>query len=169
MMSGDVITRFDGGNVDDTRDLVRRVADAGVGREVEVVVYRDGTEETLFVTLGLRDDDSLASSSNSGTQPQTSSVILGLELTELTDQMRDDMGLDGALSGVLVRGVEPGSDAEAKGLRAGDVITEAGQEPLTTVAELQERLDAAREAGRRTLLLMVRSGGDPRFVALSIE
>jgi len=169
MMSGDVITRFDGGNVDDTRDLVRRVADAGVGREVEVVVYRDGTEETLFVTLGLRDDDSLASSSNSGTQPQTSSVILGLELTELTDQMRDDMGLDGSLSGVLVRGVEPGSDAEAKGLRAGDVITEAGQEPLTTVAELQERLDAAREAGRRTLLLMVRSGGDPRFVALSIE
>jgi len=167
MLSGDVITRFDGGNVDDTRDLVRRVADAGVGREVEVVVFRDGDEETLFVTLGLRNDDSLASATPA--EPEAPTLILGLELTELSDQMRSDMGLDPALTGVLVRGVEPGSDAESKGLRAGDVITEAGQEPLATVAALQERLDAAREAGRRTLLLMVRSGGDPRFVALSIE
>jgi len=167
MLSGDLITRFDGGNVDDTRDLVRRVADAGVGREVEVVVFRDGDEETLYVTLGLRNDDSLASATPA--EPEAPTLILGLELTELSDQMRSDMGLDPALTGVLVRGVEPGSDAESKGLRAGDVITEAGQEPLATVAALQERLDAAREAGRRTLLLMVRSGGDPRFVALSIE
>ena len=169
MVTGDVITRFDGGNVADTRDLVRRVADAGVGREVEVVVFRDGAEETLFVTLGLRDDESLASSSNStpdSTQPEQ---ILGLELTNLTDRMRNDMGLEAGLTGILVRGVEPGTDAESKGLRAGDVITEAGQQPIATVAEFGEQLDAAREAGRRTLLVMVRSGGDPRFVALSIE
>nr|WP_323037799.1 Do family serine endopeptidase [Pararhodobacter sp.] len=169
MQSGDVITSFDGGNVADTRDLVRRVADAGVGRQVEVVVFRDGAEETLFVTLGLRDDDQLASSSSQGAAPATPEQILGLEVIELTDQMRTDMGLEPGLTGVLVRGVEPGSDAESKGLRAGDVITEAGQEPVSTVADLQARLDAAREAGRRTLLLMVRSGGDPRFVALSIE
>ena len=36
-------------------------------------------------------------------------------------------------------------------------------------AHLQAQLDAAHEAGRRTLLLMVRSNGDPRFVALSIN
>ena len=64
---------------------------------------------------------------------------------------------------------EAGSDAEAKGLRAGDIITEAAQEPVTSVAAIQERVQAARDAGRRTLLLMVRSNGDPRFVALSIE
>jgi serine protease Do len=168
MQSGDVIMRFDGGNVSDTRDLVRRVGDAGVGREVEVVVFRDGEEETLFVTLGLRNDDQLAASS-SPQQPAAPTQILGMELVGLTDQMRNDMGLEPGISGVLIRSVEPGSDAEAKALRAGDIITEAGQEPLATVAQLQERLDAAREAGRRTLLLMVRSAGDPRFVALAID
>ena len=165
MMSGDVITRFDGGNVADTRDLVRRVADAGVGREVEVVVFRDGDEQTLFVTLGLRDDERLTASASSPDPTR----ILGLDLAPLTDQMRNDMGLAAGFTGVLIRGVAADSDAEAKGLRAGDVITEAGQEPVASVEEVQAQLDAAREAGRRTLLLMVRSGGDPRFVALSIE
>lgn len=166
MQSGDVITRFDGGNVADTRDLVRRVADAGIGREVEVVVFRDGGEETLFVTLGQRDEDQLTASSRT---PETPNLVLGMNLTELTDQMRDDMGLAAGLTGVLVRSVETGSDAEGKGVRAGDVITEAGQEPVATVAEIEAQLQAARDAGRRTLLLMVRSSGDPRFVALAIE
>jgi len=164
--TGDVITRFDGGDVADTRDLVRRVADAGVGREVQVVVIRDGQEQMLSVTLGLRNEDQLAASRSA--QP-SASVILGMDVVPLTDQMRQDMGLDPGLNGLVVRSVEPNSDAEGKGLRPGDVITEAGQVAVTTVAELQAQLDAAREAGRRTLLLMVRSGGDPRFVALGIQ
>jgi len=169
--SGDVILRFDGGEVTDTRDLVRRVADAGVGRDVEVVVFRDGEQVTLQVTLGLRDDVSLASAGG-GDQPQQQvapTQVLGLELSELTDQMRSEMGLEPGVTGLVILSVEAGSDAEAKGLRAGDIITEAAQEPVTSVAAIQERVQAARDAGRRTLLLMVRSNGDPRFVALSIE
>ncbi|MEZ5752694.1 MAG: Do family serine endopeptidase [Paracoccaceae bacterium] len=166
----DVITRFDGGDVVDTRDLVRRVADAGVGRAVEVVVMRDGAEVTLAVTLGLRSDERTAAA---GTQqpdaPQAPATVLGLAMTPLTEQMRADMGLDETVSGLVITDVEPGSDAEAKGLRAGDIVTEAAQEAVTTVADLSARIDAAREAGRRTILLMVRSGGDPRFVALAID
>ena len=37
------------------------------------------------------------------------------------------------------------------------------------MAELQERIDEAREAGRKSLLLLVRRQGEPRFVALSVE
>ena len=169
--SGDVILRFDGGEVTDTRDLVRRVADAGVGRDVEVVVFRDGEQVTLHVTLGLRDDVSLASAGGDQQQqqPAAPTQVLGLELSELTDQMRSEMGLEPGVTGLVILDVEAGSDAEAKGLRAGDIITEAAQEPVTSVAAIQERVQAARDAGRRTLLLMVRSNGDPRFVALSIN
>ena len=169
--SGDVILRFDGVAVADTRDLVRRVADAGVGRDVEVVVFRGGAEETLHVTLAQRDEAHLTPASGSG-QPQAPAeptLILGLDLVPLSDQMRSDMGLAVGLEGLVIRDVASGSDAEAKGLRAGDIVTEAGQQPVTTVESFQAALDQAREAGRRTLLLMVRSGGDPRFVALAIE
>ncbi len=169
--TGDVITRFDGRDVADTRDLVRRVADAGIGRAVEVVVFRDGQEQTLHVTLGQRDEERLmpASGSVAPGQPQAPTTVLGLEVMPLTDQMRNDMGLDAGVNGLVIRSVEPGSDAETKGLRAGDLITEAGQQPVTSAADLQAQLDVAHEAGRRTLLLMVRSNGDPRFVALSIN
>jgi len=169
--SGDVILSFDGVEVANTRDLVRRVADAGVGRDVAVVVFRNGEEETLQVTLAQRDEAQLtpAAGTTRPADPAEPAQILGLELVPLTEQMRTEMGLSAGLQGLVIRGVETGSDAEGKGLRPGDVITEAGQQPVTSVAELRAALDAARDAGRRTLLLMVRSGGDPRFVALSVD
>ena len=170
VQSGDVILRFDGGTVRDTRDLVRRVADAGVGRSVEVIVQRDGAEQTLYVTLGLRDEERLTPAAGSGpATPPARVEILGMVVAALDAATREGMGLAPGTTGLVVREVVPGSEAETKGLRAGDLITEAGQEPVATADDLQARITAARDAGRRTLLLMVRSQGDPRFVALSIE
>ncbi|MEM8959728.1 MAG: serine protease, partial [Pseudomonadota bacterium] len=51
----------------------------------------------------------------------------------------------------------------------GDVITEIGQQAVTQVSDVEERLEAAKEAGRKSLLLLVRRGDQPRFVALTIE
>ncbi|MFN4098801.1 MAG: Do family serine endopeptidase [Pararhodobacter sp.] len=171
VVSGDVILSFDGVEVADTRDLVRRVADAGVGRDVDVVVFRDGAEATLQVTLAQRDEAQLTPAAGTARPeaPAEPAQILGLDLVPLNEQMRTEMGLSAGLEGLVIRGVEPDSDAEVKGLRPGDVITEAGQQPVTSVDELRRALDAARDAGRRTLLLMVRSGADPRFVALSVD
>jgi serine protease Do len=65
--------------------------------------------------------------------------------------------------------VDPTSEAYEKGLRAGDLIAEAGQEAVTTPAELETRIEETREAGRRSLLLLVRRAGEPRFLALSVD
>ena len=62
MLQNDVITVFDGHDVEDVRDLVQTVGNTEVGRAVDVIVLRDGNEVTLSVTLGLRDDEKLASS-----------------------------------------------------------------------------------------------------------
>ena len=168
LLSGDVIIRFDGGDVTDTRDLVRRVADAGVGRAVDVVVFRDGQERNMQVTLGLR-EESVASASPDAQPPAAPAEILGMELVELDEAMREQMALPAGTLGLVIRSIESGSDAEAKDLRPGDVITEAGQAPVSTLAAFRERVEEARDAGRRTILLMVRRGDDPRFVALSLE
>ncbi|HHX90615.1 MAG TPA: Do family serine endopeptidase [Paracoccus sp.] len=170
VLAGDVITRFDGGDVRDTRDLVRRVADAGVGRAVDMIVFRDGGEQTVQVTLGLRDEGTagVRPGGPGALPPAAPAQVLGMELAELDDRAREQMGLPVGMAGLVVQSIEPGSDAEAKGMRPGDVITEAGQAPVSTLSELDARIDEAREAGRRTLLLMVRRGDDPRFVALSL-
>ena len=69
--------------------------------------------------------------------------------------------------GLAVTEVDDASEAFEKGLRAGDVIVEAGQQKVGTVAELEARVEDARAAGRKSLLLLGRRAGDPRFVALS--
>ena len=57
----------------------------------------------------------------------------------------------------------------SKGLKSGDVIVEAGQEKVTSLAEFEEQMSATIESGRKTMLLLVRRGGDPRFLALTVQ
>jgi serine protease Do len=67
--AGDVILKFDGKAVNEMRDLPRVVAESPVGKEVDVVVLRDGKEQTVKVTLGrLEDSDQAAANSDDGSQ-----------------------------------------------------------------------------------------------------
>ena len=63
----------------------------------------------------------------------------------------------------------PGSDAEEKGLEAGDLIIEADQAAVGGPKDLEERIGAVREAGRRSVLLLVNRGGEDRFVAVLLK
>lgn len=174
MQSGDLILSFAGEEVANTRELVRIVGNSGVGETVRVVVMRDGQTQTLRVTLGRREDalaeDSGSSSNNEAPAPDVEEqTILGLTLSEMTEELRSELGLDAGAEGLVVLAVQAESEAAAKGIVEGDVITEAGQQQLSSIAQFEERIEAARDGGRQSLLLLVRRGGDPRFVALPVD
>ncbi len=172
LQANDVIVSFDGAEVANTRELVRRVADADVGKAVRVVVLRDGKTETLSVTLGRRETaEGEAQPAAQGGAPAAPAQedLLGMTLRVPTPDERQAAGLPPGTDGLLVVGVTAGSEADGKGLAEGDVITEAGQKPVKTLSDLTTRITEAKEAGRKSLLLLVRRGGDPRFVALSVN
>ncbi|MDA7427074.1 Do family serine endopeptidase [Primorskyibacter aestuariivivens] len=171
MEAGDVIIKFDGRDVIDTRGLVRQVGNTEVGKAVRVVVNREGKTQTIMVTLGRRETAESASvpASQPMDEPEaTEKDILGLSISEMTDELREQLELGSNAEGLVVSDVDEMSEAYEKGLRAGDVITEAGQQKVTTIADLEDQITAAEEAGRKSLLLLVRRAGDPRFVALSL-
>ncbi|MEV8466463.1 Do family serine endopeptidase [Fluviibacterium sp. DFM31] len=168
MKSGDVILSFDGADVSDTRELVRKVGNTSVGKAVRVTVFRDGKTETLMVTLGRRETAETVPAAAIANEP-IEDTVLGMDVTVLNDELRSQLGLEEDSTGLVVTEVDEDSDAFEKGLRSGDVIAEAGQEKVGSVTELQDRIADARDAGRKSLLLLVRRGGDPRFVALSVE
>ncbi len=95
--------------------------------------------------------------------------VLGLTIAEMTDELRSQLGLNPGSDGLVVADVAEDSEAYDKGLRAGDVITEAGQQKVVKVADLEARITDAKDAGRKSLLLLVRRAGEPRFVALTLE
>ncbi|MDR5652507.1 DegQ family serine endoprotease [Ruixingdingia sedimenti] len=172
MQAGDVIISFDGADVADTRELVRRVADAEVGKGVRVVVLREGKTTTLTVTLGRRETAEGESDTAPGAAPDAApseQSLLGLTVRRLAAEDLEQLGLAAGTEGLLVTGVDESAEAYAKGLRPGDVITEVAQQKVATPADLKARIDEAKEEGRKSLLLLVRRGGDPRFMALSVE
>jgi serine protease Do len=168
--SGDVIVTFDGKDVPDSRELVRMVGETEIGKSVEVVVWRDGKTETVNVTLGRREEAEGVVPAVSGPEAATpkEAKVLGLQVSELTDATRQGLGLDEKADGLVVLEVDEASEAYEKGLRAGDLIAEAGQQKVATVKELQTRVADAKEAGRKSILLLVRRQGEPRFVALGL-
>jgi serine protease Do len=170
MKSGDIITSFDGVTVADTRELVRRVADTEVGKAVPVVVLRDGNPETLMITLGRREEAEAepVPAAMSDEEPAEQS-FLGMTLTVLTPDLAQQLNVQDGTKGLVVTAIDEASDAFGKGLRMGDVITEAGQQPVATLDDFEARIAEAKDAGRKSLLLLIRREGDPRFVAVSVE
>ncbi|NRB05764.1 MAG: trypsin-like peptidase domain-containing protein, partial [Rhodobacteraceae bacterium] len=173
MQPEDVILEFAGVKVEDTRGLVRQVGNAPVGETVRVLVFRDGETMTLRVTLGRREEaeGAVPAAAPAPAEPEGPSSLetLGLTLMPLTDEMRGELGLDEEVQGLAVTNVDEASEAYEKGLRAGDVITEAGQQAIGSIKDFETRMQEVKDAGRKSLLLLVRRGGDPRFVALGLD
>ena len=171
ILQGDVILSFDGVDVADTRSLVRMVGNSDVGKEVRMVVFREGKTQTLKITLGRREDaESVVQTAQpmEEAEPETATV-LGMSLSALTDDLRASLKLVDDAEGVAVIAVDETSAAYEKGLREGDLIAEAGQQPVAMPGDLEAQIEEAKDAGRKSLLLLVRRAGEPRFVALPIE
>jgi serine protease Do len=167
---GDVILSFGGEDIADTRELVRIVGESGVGETVRMLVFRDGDTQTLLVTLGRRETAEGVRPATPGgePEPEPSGEILGLTVAPLTDEMRESLDAQGVSGGLVIEAVDAASDAASKGLQMGDIITEVAQQPVRSVADFQERVDAAEEAGQKSILLLIRRAGNPRFVALAL-
>lgn len=167
--AGDVILSFDGSAIGDTRELVRKVAEAPVGKEVPVVVMRDGEMLTLQVVLGRLED---ALSEATPEVPQAPSAApaeaYGMTLSLLDSELRGQFGLSAEDTGVVITEVASDSEAAEKGLRPGDIIVEVNQTPVAQPNDVLAQIERARDAGRRTVLMLVRREGNGRFVALQL-
>ena len=172
LLAGDVILTFNGSEIKDVRDLTRTVADSPIGEDVPVVVLRAGSEETVQVKLGRREDAEAetqpAAVQKAPTEP-TQTEVLGVMVVPMDDAVAQSLNLPAGSQGLAVTHVDPASEAAAKGVAPGDVIVEAGQQKVVSLSDLEDRITEAKDAGRKSILLLVRREGDPRFVALSVE
>ncbi len=170
ILARDVILTFDGNEIEDIRSLVRIVGDTQVGKTVDVDVFRDGEMVTLSVNVGRLEEANAqlaAATPEDVPEPEGPASVIGLEISEITDEVRAQFSIEGNVEGVIVIGVEEDSEAFEKGIRDGDVIAEVAQEAVSQPQEVVKRLKAAKDAGRSSILLLVRRGGQPRFVAVN--
>ncbi|MGA2057717.1 MAG: Do family serine endopeptidase [Bradyrhizobium sp.] len=171
---GDVVVTFDGKDIKEPKDLSRVVADTAVGKEVDVVIIRKGEEQTRHVTLGRLEDTDKPQPASAKSAPEPEKPVtqkaLGLDLANLSKDLRSRYKIKDTVKGVVITGVDGASDAADKRLSAGDVIVEVAQEAVANAADIKKRIEQLKKDGKKSVLLLVSNAdGELRFVALSVQ
>jgi serine protease Do len=174
---GDVIVSFDSKPVANARELPKIVAQTPVGKEVDVVVIRDGKEQTRKVTLGrLEDGEAKAGKDKPAAAEKPSEAapkvhVFGLDLAPLDEAVRGKFQIkDSVKAGVAIVKVDPDSPAADQHIAAGEVIVEFNRQPVGSPEEVEKQARALKGEGRKSALLLVANAqGQARFVALSLN
>jgi len=170
LQNGDVVLKFDGQEIKEMRQLPRTVAETEIGKRAPVVVWRGGKEVTLEAVVGELPEDVQQAAATPGPQSQAGRPVditgTGLKVSALTNELRERFTLNPDSKGVVVVEVAPGSPAADRGLRPGDLIVEVQQEAVANPAEVQDRVERARRAGRGNVLMLIEGQGGLRWVPL---
>jgi serine protease Do len=145
----DVIIRYGGRAIEDSRELTRAVADTPVGATVPVIVIRQGEEVSLRITVGRRETMAAVSSGSIETA--------GLTLQTATGETKALFGLPDDTEGVIVGHVDPRSPL-ASSLRPGDVILEIGWDQVRDPESFETHLSRLRDADSGPVQILVRRG-----------
>ena len=176
--TGDVIIKFDGHDVTESRELPKIVALTPVGKDVPVVVMRKGKALTRSVKLGRLDDVTkvAAKSAEKAAPTQTPGAdavqgALGMTFSGLTTETRQKFTInDSVSSGVVIADVAPHSTAAAKRLQPGEVLVEIDQTPVSEPAAAADKLKSIKGTDKKTALLLVANAqGEVRFVAVPVN
>jgi serine protease Do len=161
IVSGDLITAVNGNAVKDSRDLAKRIGALPPGSAVKVAVVRKGEEKSVTVTLGKMPEERQAKAAPATREDPGNEVPrLGLTIAPAGD-------VSGAGSeGVVVTSVDPDGAAAERGVRSGDVIVEIAGKPVASVTDVKKAVADARDQGRRSVLMRLKSGEGTRFVAI---
>lgn len=173
--AGDIIVGFNGRKIDEMRDLPRMVAETPIGDKIEIVYWRDGKERKSTVKIG-----ELEKAEENGLltqKPKTEAKAddglsidtVGLTLRNILPMDREQYNIDDEVSGVLISGVEPMSEAAEKGMGVGDVIVEINQQPVKDAVKVKDIIEKAQKGGRSSVLLLVNRNNDVSFVALRLK
>ena len=164
---GDVIAAVNGQRIASPRDLALTVATVPPGQEARFQVVREGQSRDVTVRMGEQPAEPRQARGPSG-EPSSARGQLGAALASLTPEMREQLEVPEGLTGAVVRGVRPGSPAEAAGLRPGDVIVGVGTRRVGSPTDVTNAIGAAVNGKDPAVALRVLRDGTVGFVGVTL-
>ncbi len=169
---GDIIISFDGKEVNQMKRLPRIVAETKVGKNVDVIVLRDGEERNLKVEVARLSEDQAEDEPEitiNKSDAEEAKEELGMKLLAIDEKVRASYNLDDEVNGLLVVDITSDSYALERGIRKGDIIIEANQKKLTSLDVLHDVVEKAKDKKRKAVLLLVSRNKETLFVAVPVE
>lgn len=166
---GDVIRSVNGRQINDSSELPPVIGAMAPGTKVTLGLLRDGKSRDVVVTLSELDEGETTARALP-TTPDTPAAptgrnALGIQTQPLDADSRKRLGVESG-DGVLVSRVDSAAAREA-GLTPGMVILQVGRNKVNSPAALDRELAAAKAGD--TVMLLVRSRGVTRFIAVTVE
>ena len=174
--AGDVVINFDGKDVSEMRRLPRLVAETPIGKEVDVVVWRDNKKVTVRATVAELKETEDADQGKPAEKPtskkdggQTVVPSLGLSIAPITPELRDRFSLPSDAKGIVVTDVKGSGQAAEKGIRPGDVIAEVSRDAVKTPSEFVQKVEEARKGNKKSVLLLIQNDSGLHYVPLRVD
>ncbi len=163
----DVILGVNGTKVGSPKELAIAIAGVVPGSHASLKIIRNGAAESLDVTVTtLAADQGAAGVGDNG---EGGSGGLGVNLSPITPQLRQQLNLADSARGAIITEIKPGSPAESAGLQAGDLITGVGDKAVSTPAEAARAIRAAIAANpAQAVVLRILRNGQPLFIGAQI-
>ncbi len=164
---GDVIWEYNGQAVEGREQLTRLIQETPAGRQVKVVIWRNGAMMTLTPTVEARRATMLGPRTFVMPEFRMPEItipdiprflyeyqnpVLGI-IGEPLGQQEQLADFFGVKDGVLVKSVTRNSAAEKAGIKAGDVVVKVDDTKITNTREITSALRAARS--KKTVSVVV--------------
>ena len=168
LQAGDVITEFNGRKVPDSRLFRLWVSQTPPNSKATFKVLRKGSERTVSATLG-----ELPTELANGKTPAKSDALDGVEVADIDQRTRRQLGIPNNIQGALVTAVDPTSTAAEAGLKKDDVIVEIDHQK---VKNAQDAIDMSEKIKNGEQILLRawsrgngRNAGGTRYIVVEPE
>ncbi|NNU42188.1 DegQ family serine endoprotease [Ramlibacter montanisoli] len=136
--AGDIITKFNGQQIDRASDLPRLVGNTKPGARVNLTVFRRGGSRDLAVTVAEFEQEQARARPTQAPEPKPQAASpaqqsIGIVVSELTAAQKREAKVKG---GVRVESVTDGG-AQRAGVREGDIIVAIGNTEINSVKEFE--------------------------------
>ncbi|AFL87710.1 trypsin-like serine protease with C-terminal PDZ domain [Terriglobus roseus DSM 18391] len=158
LKNGDVITSVNGKPIENGGALQVQVAQLTPGTKIDLGVLRNGSRQNINVALGEYKKDGEVAANDGDNGGQSNGGKLGLAMSDLTPEVRQQMNIPASVNGAAIAQVRPGSPAEDAGLQPGDVIMEVNRKPVASADQLASNIKTVPN-GKEMLLLVWSNGG----------
>ena len=159
VQTGDVISQLNGEKIVDGSALQVAVSEMAPGTKITLGVIREGKPVTLSLTVGQFHGNTEVASNGGQDGPQSGK--LGLAVSDLTPDARQQVNAPDQVHGVVVESVRPASPADEAGIQPGDVIVEVNRKPAQSASQFASEVHQNQEG--KDILLLVWSKGNASY------
>lgn len=140
--AADIILSLNGKTVKQSNEIQNTIALMNPGETITLKVLREEGEKTIKVKLGQRDTGKPEAVQST---PDEDLPKLGLEVTNLTDDILNEIEDYRGLDGVLVTRVSQNGAASNEGLRRGHLIQRIGDMEIKSVADYKRAIRKSKK------------------------